>query len=315
MNSYYVEYEDYTIYMNKSPYGVTASCIGHEEIVVPEIETIDVPKIKKGSYHLSILNGDDYGPQRFCSACGIKMIEKWDSVNDENVYEHPELESGEECIGEPVSGIVNRDELTMDELREVYRELNEKDREWRITNLEELRKIYVDHADDAGQSELEVHVTSYEDEDGNAIDPLENSEKGLADADSEIFELTNFSKEEISIISYIAGGNRSNFRYSAFNHKWYKTGGHGVLLYNQYTCLKKLYAAYAAGGIRKHVMEHLLWCVFACLGMKHPKAVRYTKYRNFKSWKNIERAVKLDLAVANQDWELEARRLEERIYM
>lgn len=236
MKKFYVEYENYTMYYAENADGKSVSCIGNFESIrkggnVKEL-TYERPSV--GKYSGSSFTSDDYGPQRVCSICGVKMIEKWDGW--QNVYEHP----GENCetyhvyehpywrkdhllhacdgriktkVGTPVSGVVNHDPLGMDDLDEIYNNLTGKDSEWRIANIAEIKKIYSDYADDAGQSELEVHVASYEDEDGNVIDPLENSEKGLSDADSEIFDCTEYSKEEINFINYLCGGRKTNFTY------------------------------------------------------------------------------------------------------
>lgn len=273
-----------------------------------------------GKYKGECGTSEDWGPQRFCPECHTKLMEDEEGDRVLTRYYNPELEiyEGEyfadekhwwcpkcrEEILEPLYRSEDPEDWDRYNWKKAYTEAYDSMSIWM---MEEVDKIMKEHHDKAGESELEVKEVSYEDMDGNIIDPVYNSDKGLADADSEIFDLTELSKQEIYIINYLTGDKGSNFRYNRKTGKWYKTNSSGVLLYNQYKCLQKLYAAYNKGGIRKHVMEHLLGCIFACYGVFHPNRDRYLKYKDLQTWEQIQESINRDEAWVKQDWELEDR--------
>lgn len=84
-------------------------------------------------------NSDDYGPQRFCKHCGIKLVDVYDYLDDEAIWTHPENDCvlvnnvcfNKTNIWEKVYVIVdpedmrvdiaNHDHMTMDDLRNIYK--------------------------------------------------------------------------------------------------------------------------------------------------------------------------------------------------
>ena len=67
---------------------------------------------------------DDYGPHRFCNECGIELVDVYDSMDNEPIWMHPESDC---AITEVVdiddmnAGSFSHDNMTMDDLRNVYK--------------------------------------------------------------------------------------------------------------------------------------------------------------------------------------------------
>lgn len=269
MNSYYVEYEDYTLYINKDIETISVSCVlnSEEDIVGSKLSALEeVITIKRRTIvqesNTPAYNSDDYyGPQRICKLCQCSMILKWDAANDENAWLHPETDdcyfSGRYVHKMDTSAnIITRDHITIETIQENLENLHGAGANWYSENKKILDALYIDHADNAGASELELRSSSFEDEDGNKIDVLENSDKGLADADSEIYDLTEYTAEEISFINYLVGGDKkgSMLRVKANGDKEYSKGCRGMLLRSHDKPLKKLKESH----IRKDLYDYYL---------------------------------------------------------
>jgi len=150
-----VQYQDYTIYRNDESVSITGNFKDKEEIACTLFKIAEERKKEKPvrkEYKGMTLMAEDYGPARFCKSCESRLIERWDNKLDINVYVHPDNDCGvyisEMILGddEMTSGIANHKNLTMDDLKDVYRKHGGK---WMHDNKDILKQIYQEHADDA----------------------------------------------------------------------------------------------------------------------------------------------------------------------
>lgn len=123
------------------------------------------------------LSADDYGPQRFCKCCGIKLEERWDTADDKNVYLHPEIEceyikvveedeDGNEIIYFS-SRVMDSEEMTGGRTSSEHNQEKEDTRDIPGYLLEMIDKIRKEHHDDAGKSDREKEMPTWENEDGD----------------------------------------------------------------------------------------------------------------------------------------------------
>lgn len=221
---------------------------------------------------------DEFGPQRFCSTCGILLEERWDSV-DENVYVHPDTDcddhepgdvmcdtiltkDGMRIKGDVDSGIPNHKHQTMDGLKKVYKGLKGKDAKWLKENKDVLKFLYSQHADDAGES-------------GNV------AVEGAAAA---------WTREENRFMKFFSSN----------------------LLFRHNYVLRENRKAFEEGRIRETLYVRLRDIGNEFKGFWHPRAVRY---RAAKKMSEQVREAFMDEAFMEQDFELDARRHLARVYI
>jgi hypothetical protein len=147
----------------------------------------------------SCYTAEDYGPQRFCRHCSCKLEERYESMDSTPIWVHPNTECHIIDVvnnEDMTSGIMNHDNLEMDDLRNIYRKVLRT--EWYKKNKEIIKKIYVDHADFAGvDSEIECCRFKEEvnDDEGNVVTKETEStdlDVGIADE-----EKTHIDKEHL----------------------------------------------------------------------------------------------------------------------
>lgn len=136
-----------------------------------------VESTRKEQYDGMTLMADDYGPQLYCNECGLKLLERWDSNTDENVYLHPDTECQSiKVVEEDDDGneiiyfmpkIMDPDEITGDRMADEHDQEKEDTLDIPGYLLEMIDKIRKEHHDDAGKSDREKEMPTWENEDGD----------------------------------------------------------------------------------------------------------------------------------------------------
>ena len=296
-----VHYEEYTLMYEGE--GVF-SCIGNfiinnrEQVVKFGKELKHIISNVRDS-HMATLRGDDYGPQRFCNVCGVKLDEVYDSMDNQAIFIHPNTDlSCAHDVGvklepeEMNTGVTNNEHLTMDELREVYRGLKGADVKWLTTHSEELKELYKKYADDYSP-------------DGDAMC---KSLHFITGEDEEI----QFSEDDI--IDRIDAPLRTNVLTElTTEEQWLRGYASYVLAYNP---KKVVIAAVKTKFVRSEIMEDIIYLANCFISAKlvHPKLER--RRRNYPTnWKQLqpiiereERITRRNDLFLTQDWDLESRR-------
>ena len=344
--NYYIETEEFTMINNGDSYSCLVPYKKHKQIRELTYEPIKIREWENAVYNyetgiLTIAEGgvstsmyipigkhqggsgtsEDWGPQRFCPECHTKLFEDEEGDRVFTRYYNPEIEIYEadyfadekhwwcpKCKEEVLEPLY-RSEDPIDWDKYNWKVAIAKAEQQEGTDkLFAIWDIMKEHHDKAGESELEVRDVSYEDMDGNRVDPIYNSEKGLADADSEIFNLTEYSNEEIYFINYLVGNNHTR----------------GMILRSPKRALDKLEETPMRASLKDYYREILEYVI--ARGHKHPETCRWMcrtngwkvrssfkpkpvpkekekeqkKYRIIKAWTKVP-------VESAEDWELEDR--------
>jgi hypothetical protein len=140
------------------------------------------------------LDSEDVGPQRWCNACGSKVYEfepeilkREVSYRSTKAYREFELRgwkcpecgvlSDEEVRHTPEKSDWVHVELTMDDLRNQYKKIVRT--EWYKEHKDVLKKIYIQHADDAGVDQEKECCSFYEESNDDSVEAIVNGEEHL----------------------------------------------------------------------------------------------------------------------------------------
>jgi len=190
-------------------------------------------------------------------------------------------------------------------LRDVYRGLEGKDREWMVANKEALATIYKDNADDAGKSEYEHYIPAYH----TGTDWVYMDRFMERDVMTEIDAETYRTKGEHRTLMYLCGGHDPMIRFvrtldepadsrgwksikcvsengKAYTqwYKAFKTHGDGTLLTNHYKALGAVEKAYKAGDMGDTMYDRLKsLCTYVSGYFWHPRTIRYYCKKNNKA--------------------------------
>lgn len=227
-----------------------------------------------GTLENTHLQPEDFGPQRFCIHCGIRLEEKWIPENQEMVWKHPidlNASAADDCslAGEYMDeeamsyGTPKHSDRTLKGLRWVYSTLKGKDKAWMKDNMETLKSLYEEHDDFAGKLESEnIWPTTMDPETGE-VREVEYSDKVLdalwvspIDVEGDAHRLTNFERHTTEYVS-------------------------DVILINHMRCEKALHEAFKNKKIGYALYSHLLELVIHCRVKKifHPKVERWYRMK------------------------------------
>ena len=232
--------------------------------------------------------GEDYGPQRFCRKHDNRLEELYDSSTGELVYRCPICD---EILDDDhiYHGGMEHTNMDMDDMRNVYRNLSGTDAQWLKDNSRELKAIYKEYGDDAG--EPVEHLPLLYNEDGELITDLDPEViAGRMEAPLDTDGICKLTRQELYILGYASY----------------------VLAYNPYKVRQKLNSTM---NVRLELREHIntLVDIFIETEFKHPKMVRRNR-RYPKNWKELELSINFDDAWAHQDWETESRKQLNYVY-
>ena len=313
------------------------SCIGHfKDSCLRVLHHSAKPAVRKHTTHkVQEANmghvPEDFGPLRFCALCGMRLDEYWDDKLGENAYRHPvHLDYAHldmDDLGDLIDNEVicrwtlrylEPDQMTTNygenktvythkygdpegedtvAMRELYRNLNGKDLEWRRANIDALKEIYKDNHDDAGRSKYETYIPAYH----NGTDWVYMDRFTERDVVTEIDAATHRTKEENRTLRYLSGGHDPNILFGRvwnepdnakgwrevkrLNKKgkvyteWIKvvgTHGDGSLLTNHFRALRRVEDAYKTGNMGDSMYERLKsLCEYVSGYFWHPRTIRY----------------------------------------
>lgn len=264
---------------------------------------------------------EDFGPQRFCADTGERLERRyvladdvepdteriptriWDEEGLHSAwnndikqweilpggwaleYETKDVElwykaNGERCHEVDVGWSHNN--MTMDEMREVYRGLKDEDLAWMRANKTTLKEIYKDHADDKDACMERETLPLLYNEDGELItDPNPDDVEMRMDAPIRTNGITELTRQELYIMGYASY----------------------VLAFNPYKVKAKLKMT---SNVRKELRDHIadLCDIFEESEFRHPKLLRRNK-KYARNWEELREAI--EESWLNQDWEFLSR--------